>query len=450
MKFTKREAIRLCNGCPNKMQEACIFLDIEGTDMPEIEAPACLKRRRQKEAAKNQKSLGAFIDDEEFGQPQRKKRRKQKQSSEQHLQAHHQINPQVKLSFKLDKLDRQILGYIMQGCYRNEIIRETNQPATTIRGRLDKMLVSNIIKKNPESIGFKRLGYLIFNSYVSDLIKQELGLGVSDESQSRKKPEPVKFTKHHCSFKAEIISGQIPKGDKTYSPRNWEGQIFEGGNFVIRVIPNKASRGMAVIDVNIDLGADTYNNLHGKYLSYATKYLGEWAEKHNIRIGHPAEYRKPHVPIEGSRGLAGAILGDRHGEVTLTDYGIRVDTSDEEHKGEVEFTKKKRESPEKFDKRINNFEYVLNQSPEDIAELSKSVNTLRSGVEGIKKEVNNVQQWLIVQRENDMLREQNQLLKDQLHEMSKQLEEIKVAVGITLPKEPKKESSKYDNMGIYG
>ena len=446
MRLSKREAIRLCRGCSKLMQEACVFADIERTKDAEIDVPVCLKKIAAEKKIKSQTHLGAFVVDETLEQPLIKKRKSRKTHTDTH--------PQVALTFKLDNTDLQILKLIKEGCYRNEILRKTDKPATTVRGRLDKLVKNHIIMKNPEALGFRKLGYVITNRWVDTTIKQELGI----TEPAQLKPEKVKFTKHACSFKSEILTGCIPKGDSSYSPNNWTGQVFHGENYDIRVIPKKGGIGMAVIDIKVSLGAGTEADLNTKYFELAMKGLGEWSQRYKVQISRPEFYRAPHTVIEGSRGLAEAILGTGGGEVYLKDLGVQADKSDEERKGEVEFIKKKSTPMEEHTMKIQNFEYMLNQSPQDLKTLTRSVienkNEIKTGIGNVQQAVNDVQQWLIVQKQNDELREQNKLLNDQnrilldqLKEMNKQIDELKSAVGFSSLKRDDSLQERYRYIG---
>lgn len=333
-------------------------------------------------------------------------------------------------------------------------------PRSTIRDRLTKLEKKEIITKSETTLlGNRCANFIITSGWALKLVNQNEQQAIITKP-GRLKPEPVKFTRHCVSLQAEIIRGTIPKGDRSYSPNGWTGEIFEGnGTYKIRVIPNRNGKSRAVIDINICLGASSSADLTMKYHTFAERYLGAWAEKHSLKLGQITEYRTPHTSIEGSSGLAQTILNTVGGETKITNLGVQVDRSDkEEHKGEVEFVGKKGEET------LRNFEFALNQSPEKMEELVSKFEVLRESLQvestKIGGGISEIQSWLILQRENDLLREQIQLFreqmreqtrvyKEQMAELTKQVDEMKSMLGLT-PKSPESKKSKYDDIGIYG
>ena len=332
-----------------------------------------------------------------------------------------------------------------------------NIPRSTIRDKLTKLETKEIITKSETTLlGNKCANFIITSGWAIKLVHSgsDEPLLVVNKPHS-KKVSAVKFTRHSVSLQAEIISGTIPKGDRSYSPNGWTGEIFEGnGTYTIRIIPNRKGTTRAVIDISLNLGASSPADLTMKYHSFAERYLGTWAEKHGLKLGQITEYRTPHTPIEGSQGLAQTIINAVGGETKLINYGIQVDKSDKEHQGEVEFVGKKGEET------LRNFEFALNQSPEKMERLESKFDALRDTLHTEAKRVGNgiteIQGWLILQRENDLLREQIkldreqiQLYREQMTELTKQVNEMKVMLGLT-PKPPQATKSKYDEVGIYG
>ena len=323
-----------------------------------------------------------------------------------------------------------------------------NLPRSTIRDRLTKLEKKEIITKSETTLlGNRCANFIITSGWAMKLVNNDEPQIVVNKPQ-QPKPDPVTFSRHCVSLQAEIIEGTIPKGDKSYSPNGWTGEIFEGnGTYKIRVIPNRKGTARAVIDIFISLGASSPADLTMKYHTFAARYLGTWAEKHSLKLSQVTEYRTPHTTIEGSSGLAQTIIGAVGGETKIIDKGIKVDESDKEHKGEVEFHGKKGEET------LRNFEFALNQSPQKIEQLASKFDALRdtlhNEVEKVGNGLSGIQGFLILQRENDLLREQVQLYREQMTELTKQVNEMKVMLGL-VPAHPGTKKSKYDEVGIYG
>ena len=331
-----------------------------------------------------------------------------------------------------------------------------NLPRSTIRDRLTKLEKKEIITKSETTLlGNRCANFIITSGWAMKLVNHDEPQIIVNKPQSQqRKPEPVKFTRHNVSLQAEIITGTIPKGDKRYSPNGWTGEIFEGnGTYKIRVIPNRKGTARAVIDIFVSLGASSTADLTMKYHAFAERYLGAWAEKHILKLGQITEYRTPHTVIEGSKGLAQTILKATGGETKIADMGVQVDESDKEHKGEVEFHGTKKEESNKGAESLRNFEFALNQSPEKMEQLASKFDALRdtlhNEVEKVGNGLSGIQGFLILQRENDLLREQVQLYREQMTELTKQVNEMKVMLGL-LPAHPGSKKNKYDEVGIYG
>jgi len=330
----------------------------------------------------------------------------------------------------------------------SSISKVLSMPRSTVRDRLKRLEQNEIITKTDTILlGNKHTTFIITNGWALNLVNGGQVSAVSKPNVP--KTEHVKFARHCVSLQTEIISGTIPKGDKSYSPNGWTGEIFEGnGTYKIRVIPNRNGTARAVIDIFISLGASSPADLTMKYHTFAERYLGSWAEKHSLKIGQITEYRTPHTTVEGSHGLAQTILGAIGGETKIKDMGIQVDKSDKEHQGEIEFHDKKGEES------LRNFEFALNQSPEKMERLASKFDALRETlhdeVTKVGSGISDIQGFLILQRENDLLREQNQLLREQMSELTKQVNEMKTMLGLNPPHKDAPKKSKYDGIGVYG
>jgi DNA-binding Lrp family transcriptional regulator len=343
----------------------------------------------------------------------------------------------------------KILYCIRDNYTISKMAKQLHLPRSTLVGRLRKLVEKEIITETESVIlGIRQKTFIITSGWAMKLLcNGEAQVVVSKPFKPPLKPDAVKFTKHAVSLQAEILEGAIPKGDRSYSPNGWTGQIFEGnGTYSIRVIPNKKGIGRAVIDINLSLSASSSADLTMKYHALAERYLGKWSEQYNIKLGQITEYKKPHTVIEGSRELAQTIIKLTGGESRLENYGVQVDESDKEHKGEAEF------HGEKGEKSLRNFEFALNQAPERMEQLESKFDTLRENlhqeVKKVGRGITEVQGWLILQRENDLLREQNLMLKEQMEELKKQVNEMKSTLGLSPATQTRK--SKWDDVGIYG
>lgn len=432
----KRTADEICRACPKKGQKGCPKDELKQGSDGRITLPFCMVEQKSQVHHIGQKSIFEYASQTPAGQKVQSAKTPPRIETTVHTDAPFR---------NWDAIYTKILYCIKDNYTISKIAKQLRLPRSTVVDRLKKLEKKEIITKTDTVIlGVRHKTFIITSGWAMKLVNNGEAQVISTKPF---KPEPVKFTRHAVSLQAEILEGTIPKGDKSYSPNGWTGEIFEGnGTYKIRVIPNKKGIGRAVIDIYLSLGASSTADLTMKYHGFAERYLGKWAEQHKIRLGQITEYRTPHTVIRGSKGLAQTIISATGGETKIEDHGVQVDKSDEENKGEVEFHGKA------GDESLRNFEFALNQSPEKMAQLENKFDTLRDTlhkeVEKVGHGISGIQGYLILQRENDLLREQNRLLKEQITELTKQVNEIKSMMGIA--DAPKRGKGKYDDIGIYG
>ncbi len=477
----KRTAIEICSSCTNQGQEGCRKSEIDSSKDGRVTLPICMVARLG-EVRLGQKNIFEYCPPTE-AKTETILEKKHKQSTEQktewtgHFESGLATQESPKETKKpaasiriqtvectdaplknWDETYTKILHCIKDHHTISSMSKLLNLPRSTLRDRLTRLETKEIITKTETMLlGNRHTTFIITSGWATKLVNNDEPQVIITKPQSQSqqsKPEPVKFTRHGVSLQAEIITGTIPKGDKQYSPNGWTGEIFEGnGTYKIRVIPNRKGTARAVIDIFVSLGASSTADLTMKYHAFAERYLGTWAEKHSLKLGQITEYRTPHTVIEGSRGLAQTIIKATGGETKIVDMGIQVDKSDKEHKGEVEFHGTRTEGDKKGDESLRNFEFALNQSPQKMEQLASKFDVLRDTlhkeVEKVGNGLSGIQGWLILQRENDLLREQVQLYREQMAELTKQVNEMKEILGLA-PSKPGTKKSKYDEVGIYG
>jgi hypothetical protein len=244
----------------------------------------------------------------------------------------------------------------------------------------------------------------------------------------------MKFKWHGCTFKAGILSGTRPKGDRTYHPKNWTGEVFYLVTHTIRLTSKHA-----VVEVHEDLGAGSENDLLLKYHSLAETYLGQFSERHKLRLGAVKLYREPHRPIPGSKELAEAILREES-EIFCPENGIQIDRSHEE--GEIEFVGKKGKETAQA------FAFTLNQMPSIAAGLRSEMHELKATVTEKVTALESNLTLLALKQRNMELEEQNREMMNQIKTFSAELSNIKALLG-NIPASPeKKQEDKWSR--IYG
>jgi hypothetical protein len=187
--------------------------------------------------------------------------------------------------------------------------------------------------------------------------------------------KPFNYSHHAVSFKAECLGGAHPKGDHTYHPKGWDGEVFYYDGYKIRLTPH-----YAIVDIKEDLGADTEANLLLKYHTLAQTYLKKFSAQYNIQLSPVVEQnREPHRSIPGSNNLAQEMLGSMGGELYDKETGLQIDESDNKHKGELEFVGKKGAGTSK------RLQHLINQGPVILADTKAKVEDAKAKVDSIEK-----------------------------------------------------------------
>jgi len=250
-------------------------------------------------------------------------------------------------SKEIDKLDHHILILVSERCHENAIIRLTKRPRSTIKDRLDRL---------------KKLGYI--KSYYFQTAMQKVKLfELTNKSLQvlihNDKPLAHSVIKAHAmTFSFSILEGLQPTSSQSYKMQNWTGYVFNYINHIIRTTPRSI-----IIDINLDLGSDTIDNLNIKYYEFAQKYAVEFAEKHKIKIGCGKRNRNPdystiNIPII-------QCVADR-GNFRTKDNKIKIDKS--RSNGDLEFSD---------EQTARNFEFVINNMPLEVQEIKLDIKEIK-------------------------------------------------------------------------
>lgn len=266
-------------------------------------------------------------------------------------------------SMEIDKLDHHILLLISEKCHERAIIRLTKRPRSTIKSRLDRLKRNGFIKPYYFNTALQRVKlYDLTQKSMMFLIHNEERNAPTSSGAHTMTAQGV-FAAHAMSFICDIIEGEQPKNHHGYKPKNWTGYLFEDINHKIRT-----TRKSIIIDVNLDLGADTIDNLNLKYHTFAQKFAVEFAERHNIVIGQLRKNRNPHYEVGKIPFIK--FIADR-GEFQTPDIKIDKSRSD----GDLEFNERSARA----------FDFTINQMPGMIAEMKAEMNDKLDRIEKIIK-----------------------------------------------------------------
>lgn len=253
-------------------------------------------------------------------------------------------------SREIDKLDHHILILVSEKCHENSIIHLTKRPRSTIKDRLNRLQKWGFIKPYYFQTALQRVKLF-------DLTQKAMQILIHNENA----PTHSVIQAHAMTFSFPILEGPQPKSAQAFKMNNWTGYVFENINHVIRTTPRSV-----IIDVNLDLGSDSIDNLNIKYYELAQKYAVEFAEKHKIRIGGGKRSRNPdyatmNIPVV-------QCVADRGNFRTPT--GIKIDKS--RSNGDLEFSQ---------EQTARNFEFVINDMPKAVLEIKAEIVALRKTVE---------------------------------------------------------------------
>jgi len=381
------EAREVCSKiCPDKFQGCFIRQDFEAGI---IQVPGCIKEhltslpeQRPPESQKDEKSLTAY---DKTSTPHDDGRNKIKNSS-QNL-TFRQPNSSMcrkERRKRREELKMRILKLIALMYPVSSIARILKLPRTTIwywakkfeEGRLVKPDGKSNTRSNPKF-------YKLTTAGTKVLIYNEGSSSVYDP--------PFNYDWHANSFKAEYLGGARPKGDHSYHPKGWDGEVFYYDGYKIRLTPN-----LAIVDIHEELGADTEANLLLKYHTLAQTYLRKFSVQHNIQLSPVVEQnREPHRAIPGSHNLAQKMLGSMGGELHDKVTGLQIDESDKNHKGEIEFIGKEgAKTSERFLHLVNQGPTILATTRAEVTENNQRINSfervLYSDLQELKTEMKEI------------------------------------------------------------
>lgn len=305
--------------------------------------------------------------------------------------------------------DIQILKLAADQNHRRLIARTLNRSQGTIQYRLNRLEKAGLI--TPYQGTNRTKLYKISSKLTSLFIYNET------------KPPITPFTAHSMSFKFPILEGNQPKSSQAYKTATWTGYVFKSPDHTIRSTPSSI-----IIDINQDIGAASIDDLNLKYSQIAQSQVYKFAEKHHITLGGISKYREAHFTLEDNP-LA-QIISDR-GEFK-TASGLQIDKS--RSSGDLEM---KEESARAMEFTINKLPNITSELQTDVKVLTE---TLDSKLSGMEDNIDGIQKWLFLERENRQLREKNQIMEQSLNEIIKEMKEIKTMITQT---ENKQEGGMY-------
>ena len=411
-KYHKSEILALCQDCPDKYSSTCILGDLEASHAEYIYLPLCAAGRisdKEKKLRTNEESgapMRKMLRTNEEKDPNttewRTKTSTKKSCATEMAQPMREngatIGDTVKINgIQLDVLDQDIIKFAAEHHHTRSISRKLNRPESTIRRRLNRMekagLISQVISIDTKPGAKTKLKcYQISDVCATSLIYND------------KKPPTTDFTVHNMSFSFPILEGNQPKSSQGQKMNNWTSYIFKFPNHTIRTTTKSV-----IIFINEDLGAGSIDDLNLKYSQLAQSHAYKFAEKYHIVLGSISKYRQGHFTIEDN-ALA-QIISER-GEFK-TASGIMIDKS--RSSGDLEMQEDKARA----------FEFTINKLPTLAAGMKSNLEDINinmdAGLSGIMNSVNDMQTWLILERENRALKEltlkqdeQIELLKQQI------------------------------------
>jgi DNA-binding Lrp family transcriptional regulator len=411
-KLSKKDALKICSKCNKRNSVKCVFSDIEGCQKDIIIVPECmvsLVKVNEGSSFTNEESsftnanlltkndivqgeqtlvrnesryivANSFIknDTAQGEQTLCSPITRNVRSPQGYVQ---EINDLV-----LSPLDWEIIEYLKDDMHVRSIANGTCRPQSTITYRVKRMEKAGLLHAKKGVYGTKlyKLSTDLFIQNGESLIHNEERYRAAD------------FTAHAMSFKYPIISGVQPKSKHSYKMRNWLGYVFTFNDHVIRTTPKSI-----IIDINVDLGAGSINDLNIKYMDVAQPYILNFAKQHKLNLGTPQQYRKPHYTIEDT--AIGQILTER-GEFKTKGMGLSFDKS--KSTGDLEMGEKSARA----------FEFTLNELPHITDKIKSKLNDLnqttteefsktQSILDQISENVNGLYVLLQMKHENDKLRE---------------------------------------------
>ncbi len=394
------EAREVClKRCPDKFQDCFIRQDFEAGV---IQVPGCIKEhlsnltnQRTPEVQKDEKSLTPY---EKSLTPHDDGRNKIKNSSQNSTfrQPNSSMGREDRKK-RREELKTKILKLIPLMYPVSSIARILKQPRTTILYWVKKFEERGLVKPDEKSNTRSNPKFYKLTTAGTKVL-------IHNERNSSAYDPPFNYAHHAVSFKAEYLGGAHPKGDHSYHPKNWQGEVFYRDGYKIRLTSKHA-----IVDIHEDLGADTEANLFLKYHTLAQTHLRQFSAQYNIQLSPIVEQnREPHRAIPDSHELAQKMLGSMGGELHDKVTGLQIDESDKNHKGEIEFTGKEgAETSERF-------LHLVNQGPTILATTRADVDEDKQRIDGFER----------------ILRSDLQELKTEMREIKTEVKEIPLAIKL--------------------
>lgn len=421
--------------CPAKFQECFIRQDF---DAGIIQVPGCIKEyltslpnERPPEVQKDEKSLTPH---DKNSTPYEDGRTKIKSRSQNltFRQPNSSMGREERKK-RREELKMNILKLITLMYPVSSIARIIKQPRTTILYWVKKFEERGLVKPDGKSNTRS-------NPKFYKLTTEGTKVLIHNEGDSTPYDKLFNYSHHAVSFKAEYLGGARPKGDHTYHPKNWEGEVFYYDGHKIRLTPKHA-----IVDIHEDLGADTESNLLLKYHTLAQTYLQKFSAQHKIQLSPVVEQnREPHRAILGSHNMAQKILGSIGGELHDKETGLQIDESDKNHKGEVEFIGKEGAETSR------SFQHLVNQGPVILATTRAKADSAEAKVNSFEKVLHS--EFREIKAD---LREIKTEIKEipahiKLQQKEQEIEELRARLQEQENQAPKEESKKHSMEGIYG
>jgi hypothetical protein len=419
LKLSKKDALKICSKCENRNSAKCVFSDIEGCQKDIIIVPECmvsLNKVNEKSSFTNERSSftneecsftnGNLSSKNDIGQGERTLRGNEERGLVADSFTHNDIGQDVKTvrspvtrkvrspqgyeqdpnNLVLSPLDLDIIECLKDDMHVRGIANGICRPQSTIIYRVNRMEKAGLLHASKGVYGSKlyKLSKGSFTQMNESLIHNEERKRAAD------------FTAHAMSFKYPVISGVQPQSKHSYKMNNWLGYVFAFKDYVIRTTPKSL-----IIDINLDLGAGSINDLNIKYMDVAQPYILNFAKQHKLDLGTPQQYRKPHYTIEDT--AIGQILSER-GEFKTKGMGLSFDES--KSTGDLEMGER---SARAFEFTLNELPHITDKIKSKLSELNQTTTEeftkTQSTLGQISKDVNGLYILLQMKHENDKLRE---------------------------------------------
>lgn len=433
-RYHKKEILALCEGCPSRELKGCILADIEASRDEYLPIPPCFKNQTILTQGKwEPPATKTGTPNEETGTPQEPNQRKTAVSdgcsdsfigmkeNGTHCSGKTGTPLYVDLPtgrLKLKEIDLQILNLLAEKCHQRKIAKELNTPLTTINRRINRLEKAGLITPY-EGVYNTKIYHISSKCPVFSHTPEQTF--IHNEGTA----PPTVFTTHSMSFKFPILSGDQPKSSRAFKTKSWTGYVFKFSDYTIRSTPASI-----IIDVNMSLSADSIDNLVLNYSQFAESKTYKFADKHHIVLGGISKNRDGHFTIEDN---ALAQIVTERGEFQTTS-GLMFNKS--QSRGDLEGNEQQARA----------IEYTINKLPELAAGIKSNTDTIQTRLTQISTEIDDIQKWLVLERENRQLAKQNRVLEESLDRITKEVEIIKEQ----MPRPPHTNNHVNPHGDIYG